>query len=86
MSARALSHTEAAMLVSHRLREVWTTDEKKRLNRCSKDFNSHGDKLLLVCGNLTCPDQRITLQRDQTVPGGMVLRCGCRDRVFSPSC
>lgn len=84
MSAQAVSPMEAAMLVSTRAREVWTNDEQKRLNRCAKDFNAHGDKLLSVCGRATCPDQRMTLQQDGSAPGGMVLRCGCTDRVFSP--
>ena len=86
MSGARLSATESAMLISTREREVWTTDEKKRLNRCAKDFNAHGDKLLLVCGNPLCVDPRMTLQQDHSAPGGMVLRCYCRDRVFTPTC
>ena len=85
MSARGLTASESAMLITTRLRVVWTTDEKKRLSRCAKDVNQHGDKLLLVCGHDTCPDQRITLQQDGSAPGGMVLRCGCTDRLFSPT-
>lgn len=83
MSASA---REAAMLISTRQRVVWTTDEKKHLDRCARDFNSHGDKLLMLCGNPVCPEQRITLQQDGSSASGMVLRCGCSDRVFVPSC
>lgn len=84
MSGTALSAKDSALLLSTRTREVWTTDEQKRLNRTSKDFNAHGDKLLLVCGRQTCPDHRMVLLQDASCPGGMVLRCGCTDRVFSP--
>ena len=70
-----------AFIISTRNREVWTLDEKKHLDRCAKDVNSHNDKLQLVCGNQTCPDRQIVLARDQTAPGGIVLRCGCKDRI-----
>lgn len=69
-----------------RQRTVWTRDEKKLLDRLAKVFNMHGDKLQLRCGNPVCPDTRMTLAQDATSPGGMVLRCGCTDRVFSRSC
>ena len=65
---------------------VWTTDERKLLGRVAKVFNMHGDKFLLRCGNLTCPDPRMMLLVDDTAPGGRVLRCGCTDRHFSPNC
>lgn len=81
-----MSATEAAMLVNTRARVVWTTDEKKLLNRLAKVFNMHGDKLLLRCGNQTCPEPSIALARDDSAPTGAVLRCGCSDRLFSPSC
>jgi hypothetical protein len=81
-----MSASEAALLISTRQRVVWTSDEKKLLNRLSKIFNAHGDKLLLVCGNTTCLEQRMILAQDQSNPGGMVLRCGCSDRCFIPSC
>jgi hypothetical protein len=71
------------LLISTRQRVVWTIDERKRLDRCAKDFNAHGDKLQLKCGQLTCPDPRIHLAADFNEPGGAVLRCGCTDRVFS---
>jgi hypothetical protein len=74
-----------SLVLNTRTRVVWTTDERRRLDRCAKDFNQHGDKLQLKCGNLTCPDPRIHLATAFDAPGGAVLRCGCSDRVFSPS-
>lgn len=73
-----------ALLITTRERVVWTRDEQKLLNRLSKVFNAHGDKLLLRCGNPVCPDHAMTLHEDQSNPGGMVLRCGCHDRAFTP--
>lgn len=81
-----MSASEAALLINTRLRVVWTHDEKRLLTRLSKIFNTHGDKLQLRCGNVTCPDSRMVLAQDDTAPGGRVLRCGCSDRVFSPTC
>lgn len=69
-----------------RVRTVWTTDERRLLDRLAKTFNMHGDKILLRCGNPVCPSPVIVLKADQTSAGGAVLRCGCTDRVFSPSC
>jgi len=71
------------LLISTRRRVVWTTDERKHLDRCAKDFNVHGDKLQLRCGQMTCPDPTIHLAVDFHAPGGAVLRCGCTDRLFS---
>lgn len=76
---------DAALLISTRQRRVWTKADRKLLDRVSKVFNAHGDKLKLVCGSPVCPDRDITLQRDQRDPGGRVLRCGCTDRVFTRS-
>lgn len=86
MSGRSLSASEAAMLVSTRQRVVWTMDEKKRLDRTARDFNGHGDKFLMRCGNPVCPDDRMFVHLDSSQPTGAVLRCGCTDRVFSTSC
>jgi len=71
------------LLISTRTRVVWTLAERKRLDRCAKDFNVHGDKLQLRCGQITCPDPTIHLAAKFDEPGGAVLRCGCTDRVFS---
>jgi hypothetical protein len=84
MSATLL--TDGAMLISTRVRTVWTTHERKLLDRLAKVFNMHGDKLQLRCGNPVCPDNRISLAQDHSSAGGAVLRCGCTDRVFTRSC
>lgn len=75
---------DEALLITTRDRVVWTQDEKKHLDRCAKDFNAHGDKFLLRCGNPCCPDPVMRMHQDATSPGGVVLRCGCSDRLFSP--
>lgn len=69
-------------ILSTRDRAVWTNDERKHLDRCAKDFNAHGDKLIMVCGNPCCPEPTIRLHPDEREPAGAVLRCGCTDRVF----
>jgi hypothetical protein len=81
--AGASLDADLALQINTRTRVVWTTDERKRLDRCAKDFNQHGDKLLLKCGQMLCPDPRIHLAAAFDAPGGAVLRCGCTDRVFS---
>lgn len=81
-----MSASEAPFLINTRLRVVWTMDEKKRLDRCARDFRAHGDKFLLRCGNTTCPDDRIVMHLDASAPTGAVLRCGCTDRVFTHAC
>jgi hypothetical protein len=81
-----MRHGESAMLVNTRQRVVWTLAEKKHLDRTSRDFAAHGDKFLLRCGNVTCPDDQIVMHVDASQPTGAVLRCGCTDRVFSRTC
>lgn len=76
-------NTDAALLITTREREVWMPEEKRLLDRLAKVFNQHGDKLQLICGNPVCPAPKMTLSRDDSHPGGRVLRCGCRDRVFT---
>lgn len=78
--------SDSALLITTRQRATWTTDEKRRLTRVAKDFNMHGDKLLMRCGSPVCPDDRIILHVDESAPTGAVLRCGCTDRLFTPSC
>lgn len=73
-------------ILTGRERVVWTKADKKILDRCAKLFNMHGDKLLLKCGNPVCPDHNMHLLEDISAPGGMVLRCGCHDRVFTHAC
>lgn len=83
---QGFSRTNETPAVNTRQRVVWTTDERRLLDRLSKVFNQHADKLLLRCGNPVCPDNRIMLAIDDSNPGGRVLRCGCSDRCFIPSC
>lgn len=73
-------------IISTREREVWTTTERKQINRVAKILITHGDALKLECGNPVCPDPRIRVAVDSTAASGAVLRCGCRDRVFSRAC
>jgi hypothetical protein len=72
-----------ALHLSARPRVVWTRAERRALDSCAAAFNAHGDRLVLECGKVTCPDARIHLAADFSAPGGAVLRCGCTDRVFS---
>jgi hypothetical protein len=86
MSGVPISANESAMLINTRLRVVWTSDERRLLDRLAKIFNMHGDRLQFRCGNETCLDDRIILAVDASAPGGAVLRCGCTDRHFVRSC
>jgi hypothetical protein len=83
--AGASFNADLALQLNTRARVVWTTAERKQLDRCARAVNVHGDKLVLWCGHLTCPDPRIHLAAAFHEPGGAVLRCGCTDRVFSPT-
>jgi hypothetical protein len=82
MSAVGISATEAQFLINTRAREVWTTDERRLLDRLAKIFNMHGDRLLFECGSECCPNPHIVIALDDSAPGGAVLRCGCTDRQF----
>lgn len=84
MSAVPLTGADA-LLISTRDRQVWTTDEKKLVNRAAKLFNSYGVRMVLECQHATCPAQRIVMTRDPHDPGGMILACGCTNRVFVPA-
>lgn len=65
-----------------RRRVVWTSDEKKKLDRAAKVVASHGDVIRLRCGSPVCPDHAIVLAEEGTGYRGRVLRCGCTDRVI----
>jgi hypothetical protein len=71
-------------IISTRNREVWTYENKRRLDRLAEMLNSAQVKLGLTCGNPICPSPDIELVRDDTDPGGRILRCGCKDRHFQP--
>lgn len=70
-------------LISGRQRDVYTDDERRLLDRCSKMLIRHGDKIQIRCGATSCPDPVVRLVESQTESGGAVLRCGCSDRVLS---
>lgn len=71
-------------ILSTRTRVVWTPDEKRQLDRVARIFNAHGDVFLMKCGHRTCPDRVIKLASDPTDPNGLILQCGCTDRIFVP--
>lgn len=73
----------AASLANPRIRDVWTREEWKLLNRTSKMLAGHGVKHRLVCMLEHCPDKNIRIHADATAPMGAVLRCGCTDRIFA---
>lgn len=73
-----------ALIISTREREVWTYENKRRLDRLAHDLNTANVVLMLKCANPLCPDPQMTLAQDDTHAGGRVLRCGCRDRHFAP--
>lgn len=76
--------TEAEMLISTRLRVLWTQDELRAVNRAHKILAAHTDRLQMSCGNELCPDQLITMHKaDDRGKRVLVLRCGCTDRVLS---
>jgi hypothetical protein len=66
-----------------RIRQVWTRERWKLLNRLSKVLEEEGVKMRLVCHLAQCPDKAIKIANDATAPMGAVLRCGCTDRVFA---
>lgn len=66
-----------------RAREVWTNDERRKLDHLAKMIKGHGDLFFLKCGSDLCPDRTIALVAEASAPRGAVLRCGCTDRVFS---
>lgn len=73
-----------ALILGDRIREVWTPDDRKRLDRCAEMMVSHGDRMLIRCDHPLCPEPVMHVQQDPTNPHGLILRCGCRDRVFPP--
>ncbi len=73
-----------AYILSTREREVWSYENKRHLDRLAHMLSTAGVKLLLRCDNPVCPDQQIVLAKDDSDPGGRVLRCGCKDRSFMP--
>lgn len=71
-----------ALLISTRAREVWTYEQKRRIDRMASDLRTAQVHLLLQCGNPTCPDPQMRVVPDGSSPNGRILRCGCKDRHF----
>jgi hypothetical protein len=64
-----------------RVREVWTRDEWKLLERAAKLLTARGVELFLGCPEPGCKSAPI--QRVRRADGGMTLRCAHKDREFS---
>lgn len=71
-----------ALLVDQRPREVWTFENKRRLDRLAEMLNSAEVRLKLECTAPLCPDPKLRLIEDATAPSGRVLVCGCKRRFF----
>lgn len=67
---------------STRKREVWTTDEKRKLDRISKLLASHGVRMRLTCANETCPDKLVTFRPAEHETTHGELSCACTDHIF----
>lgn len=64
-----------------RERQVWTRDEWKLLERCTKLLNSHGIQLQMQCARKTC--QTKPLEASRLPSGEFQLRCAHADRVMT---
>jgi hypothetical protein len=73
-----------ALIISTRKREVWTYENKRRLDRLSEMLNSAQVSLILRCHAPMCPDPVLKLIPDQTAPNNCILQCGCTNRHFEP--
>ena len=66
-----------------REREVWTRDEARLLERATKLLESRGVALYLRCTHPDCAT--VPIERLRAADGGLLLRCGHRDRHLSKS-
>jgi hypothetical protein len=64
-----------------RIREVWTSDEWRLIDRAMRLLHSRSVKVTLTCKSDTCDDRAI--QGTTEVSGDMRLRCGCKDRIVT---
>lgn len=71
-------------ILSTRQREVWTYEQKRRLDRIAADLHTAEVRLILECNAPCCPDPTIHLVEDDHTPGGRMLQCGCTQRHFQP--
>lgn len=74
----------AIPIISTRVREVWTYEQKRKIDRMAEDLNSAHVALKLECREPFCPSPAFELVPHPTAPGGRILRCGCKDRHFEP--
>lgn len=63
-----------------RERQVWTKDEWKLLERCTKLLHGHGIALLMKCRHEACKDSPLEPKRLRD--GTFRLRCNHADRVM----
>lgn len=64
-----------------REREVWTKDEWRLLERCTKMLKSHGVALQMQCENQSCQSQ--PMRGERLDDGGFRLRCVHADRLMT---
>lgn len=63
-----------------RVREVWTDDEFRLLNRVGKLLRARGMTFSLSCLSAECQHDQMSIQ--PRPGGGSILRCKCKDRIF----
>ncbi len=63
-----------------RVREVWTRDEWRILERATKFLSSKDLAIFLGCRASTC--REAPLERRRNPDGGLTLRCDHKDRVI----
>jgi hypothetical protein len=64
-----------------RVREVWTRDERRLLERAVAMLTRKGMRQYLKCDHAACAAAPI--ERVPAADGGFVLRCAHADRVFT---
>lgn len=63
-----------------RVREAWTRDEWKVLERATKLLKARRIQIFLRCDEPAC--QKAPMTRVRSADGGITLRCEHKDRVF----
>ena len=64
-----------------RVRQVWTKDEGRLLDRAFQLFTAKGMRAFLKCEDPACASAPI--EKIRTPDGGVILRCAHSDRVFT---
>lgn len=83
MDATGYSPHASGLLVPDelaRVRQVWTRDEWKTLNRATDLLNRKGIKALLKCEHPGCETSPV--EKLRRGDGGFILRCAHADRIF----